>query len=219
MYLCFSIYYDFFNINFIIYIFFATFLMFFSIKYFIKKIKEHSYNQKIISEIPFFLINISNDLERNLSLKTCLENRSDNTIIGKKIRTALNLVKNYGFTLNQALLKVSKESKDLSVVFYQLEDVFSLGGKDRVSSLRILCDSFIEKQMNNFRSSSSKINFLSLIFIVCSAIVPAIFLIFTLVGSNFLAMSFSAFTIIFFTVIIFPLIDMFILLIMKSKFV
>lgn len=219
VYLTFSLYFDFFSVFFIFYLFLFTFFMFFSILYFIKNIKMHTLNQQILSEIPFFLINISNDLDKNFSLKNTLENRVDNTIIGKKIKHALNLVKNYGFTLNQALDKVSQDNKDLNLVFYQLQDVFSLGGKERVNSLNILCDSFIEKQINNFRNSSSKINFLSLIFIVTSAIIPAIFLIFTLVGSNFLEISFNAFTIIIFTIVIFPIIDMFILLIMKSRLV
>lgn len=198
-------------------LFFMSFIIFFFIIFFKYKITLQNYHRQINKEIPFFLNNLANDVEKNISLKIALENRVDDSLIGKKIKKILHKVNVLGYSLSESLISFDTENKDLKRVFYQIEDVLSTGSKNKADALRTLSSNIIEKQNYKMKNYSTKLSLLSLIYIVVSAIVPALFLMFLLVGSNFLEISFSPLTIIFVIVILFPIIDMFIFLIMKSN--
>lgn len=203
--------------TFLINIFFMLFIIYFFIVYFSYKIKFQNYQREINKEIPFFLNNLANDLDKNISLKVALENRADNSHLGKKIKQIIHKVNHLGFSLSESLISAGFENKDLKRVFYQIEDILSTGSLNKAEALRTLSQSIIEKQNYEIKNYSTKLSLLSLIYIVVSAIVPALFLMFLLVGSNFLEISFSPVTVIFIIVILFPIIDMFIFLSMKAN--
>jgi hypothetical protein len=202
------------KIYFILFVF--IFIIFFAIIFFINKIKEQNYKSKIIREIPLFLEKLSNDLEKNISLKIALKNRIDNSLIADKIRKALIKVEKKGYSLEESLLSVADDYK-LKQVFIHISDTVNTGSKDKVFSLRTLADSISQEQNYKLKNYATKLNLTTLVFVVVSAIVPALFLMFLLVGSNFLEISFSALSIIIIVCIVFPIIDMFLLLIMKSN--
>lgn len=199
-----------------VWLFVIIFLVYFSITFFILKIKSQNYNRLILKDLPFFLNNLANDLDRNMSLKIALENKVDNSIIGMKVKNALSLVKK-GHSLENALYIVSKDSYDLSRTFNQLIDILSVGSKNKATNLRLLAESITEEQNYLIKKYATKLNLITLIFVIVSAVVPAMFLMFLLVASNFLEITFSSLTVIVVSVVLFPLIDMFLLLIMKSN--
>ena len=205
------------SINYLWYIFLISFGIFFSTTYFLQEINKGSIKKEILREIPFFLNNLGTDLSKNIPLKIALESRCDDTEIGMRIKDALNLVKNHGFNLSDALQEVSSDVPELERVFYQIGDIMETGSKNREYSLKTLADTIFEEQAQNMKRFSTKLNLLTLLFIVFSAIIPSMFLMFLLVGSSFLEISFSPITIIFITVILFPIIDMFLLLIIRSN--
>lgn len=205
------------SINYLLWAILFCFIIFFSIRFFLIKINFQNYKRKINYELPFFLNNLANDLERNIPFKLSLQNRIDNSILGTKIKQATYMVDNLGYTLEEALIQVSKDNSELQNIFYQITDIMQSGTKNKHLVLRTLSDSLVEKQSNDIKKYSSKLNMISLIYVVVSAIVPALFLMFLLVGSNFLEISFTPFTIILVTVVLFPLIDMFLLLYMKAN--
>jgi len=200
-------------INFFIMLFF----IFFFIVFFQYKIKEQNHQRQINKEIPFFLNNLANDLDKNISLKIALENRVDSSLIGQIIKQVLYKVNILGYSLSESFISVGVENSDLKRVFYQIEDVLSTGSLNKSDSLRTLSSSIIEKQNYLIKNYSTKLSLLSLLYIVVSAIVPALFLMFLLVGSNFLELSFTPLSVIFIIVILFPIIDMFIFLTMKAN--
>lgn len=203
--------------SYLITLFFMYFIVHFFVIFFLYKIKSKDVERRINKEIPFFLNNLANDLDKNISLKLALENRVDDSLIGEKIKLVLYKVNIKGFSLSESLESVGIENTDLKRVFYQIDDILVSGSKNKADSLKTLADSIIEKQNYQLKNYSTKLGLLSLIYIVVSAIVPALFLMFLLVGSNFLEISFSPITIIFVIVILFPIIDMFIFLIMKAN--
>lgn len=198
-------------------IFIMVFIIYFFIIFFLYKIKTQNYNRQINKEIPFFLNNLANDLDKNISLKIALENRVDSSLLGKQIKQVMHKVNDLGYSLSESLITVGIENNDLKRVFYQIEDILSTGSSNKAEALRTLSSSIIEKHNYQIKNYSTKLSLLSLIYIVVSAIVPALFLMFLLVGSNFLEISFSPLTVIFIIVILFPIIDMFIFLTMKAN--
>lgn len=195
-------------------------IIYFSLIVFIKKIKEQDIKIKIAKEIPFFLNALASDLDKNIPIKLILEEVSKkNTDIGKKIKKALELVKNKGYTLEKALEVVSKNNKDLERMVYHINDIFKSGTRNKAEVFRLISNNFIDEQSLAIKNYSTKLNFISLVFVVISAIVPALFLMFFLVGSNFFEIGFSNIGIIVITVVIFPVIDMFILLFMRATIV
>lgn len=206
--------------SYLFYFLFIFSVIYFSIFYFINRIKKQDEKIKISKELPFFLNSLASDLDKNIPLKLSLENQSKkNTIIGNKIKKALFLVLNKNFTLESSLETVVKGNIDLERVIYQINDILQSGTKNKAETFRLLSNNFVEQQSMEIKNYSTKLNFLSLIFVVVSAIVPAMFLMFFLVGSNFFEISISSFGIIVITLLIFPIIDMFILLVMRSNMV
>ncbi len=198
-------------------IFIMVFIVYFFVVFFLYKIKTQNYQRKINKEIPFFLNNLANDIDKNISLKIALENRIDDSLIGFKIKLVMHKVNTLGYSLSESLISVGIENTNLKRVFYQIEDIISTGSKNKADALRTLSLSITEKQNYLLKDYSTKLSLLSLIYIVVSAIVPALFLMFLLVGSNFLEISFSPITVIFVIVVLFPIIDMFIFLVMKAN--
>lgn len=209
-----------FNLEYLFYLELTYSVLFFSIIYFIKKIKEQDIKTRLLRELPFFLNSLASDLEKNIPIKLSLENQAKkNTVIGGKINKALDLVLKKGYTLESALEKIGKSSKELERVIYQVNDILQSGTKNKADTFRLLSNNFVEQQSLAIKNYSTKLSFLSLVFVVVSAIVPALFLMFFLVGSNFFEISISSFGVISITLVLFPIIDMFILLFMRANLV
>lgn len=208
------------NIYYLAYVQICFLVLYFSTIFFIKRIREQDSKTKILRELPFFLNNLASDIDKNVPLKLALENRAkQNSEIGKRIASALDLVIKKGYNLETALDKATKDNSELQKVIYQINDILSSGTKNKADVFRILSNNFSEQQSIAIKNYSTKLNFISLIFVVVSAIVPALFLMFFLVGSNFFEISISAIGVILITVVLFPVIDMFILMFMRSSLV
>ncbi len=208
------------NFVFLIYIELTFVVIYYSVWFFIKRIKEQDEKTRLLRELPFFLNSLASDLDKNIPLKLSLENQAKrNTLIGTKVSLALFLVSNKGYTLQSALENISKNNIELERVIYQIIDILHSGTKNKSEVFRILANNFLEQQSTATKNYSTKLSFLSLVFVVVSAIVPALFLMFFLVGSNFFEIEISVVGIILITIILFPIIDMFILLFMRANLV
>ncbi len=208
------------KIDYLIYSQASFFVLYFSTIFFIKKIKAQDIKTRILRELPFFLNNLASDIEKNVPLKLALENRSkQDSAIGKKIKKAMDLVVKKGYNLESALEESTKDNKELQKAIYQINDILSSGTTNKAETFRILSNNFSEQQSIAIKNYSTKLNFISLVFVVVSAIVPALFLMFFLVGSNFFELSISTIGVIMITVVFFPIIDMFILMFMRSNLV
>ncbi len=203
------------------YLFYALLFVgfcFYIIIFYSKKIKYENQYKEISKELPFFINNLANDLEKNISIKNALENRTkDGTLISLKIKQALNNVSNKGYHLKDSLLLISKEHKDFYDVTYQLIEIINSGTRNKAYPLRILSKTMVEEQTIKMKNYSTKLNLITLLYIVVSAIVPAMLLMFFIVGGNFFEISFSPTMVVFICVVVFPVVDMLLLLILRSS--
>lgn len=195
-------------------------ISYYLIIYFLEKIKEKDLFRQIDQELPYFLNNLANNLEKGISLRSALEIESKLLIdkeLGRQISLALEKINKKGYSLEKAFNSIPVKTENLERAIYQITDTISSGTTNKSENLRTLSKTILDKQKSDSKKYSTKLNFISLIFIVVSAIVPAIFLMFFLIGSSFLELSISKITIIFVTVILFPVIDLFLLLFMRSN--
>ncbi len=206
------------DIKYLFYVFVFICFSFFITIYYIKKIKYENQYKSISKDLPFFVNNLANDLEKNVSIKNALENRiTDKTIISQRLKQALDNVSKKGYSLKDSLLLISKDHKDFYDVVYQLIEIINSGTKNKAYPLRILSKTIVEEQAIKMKNYSTKLNLITLLYIVVSAIVPAMLLMFFIIGGNFFEISFSQTTVIFICVVVFPIVDMFLLLVLRSS--
>jgi Flp pilus assembly protein TadB len=199
---------------------FSVAISYFLIIYFLEIIKQRDLVKRIDQDLPYFLNNLANNLEKGISLKSALEIESkifENKDLGVLLKQGLDKINKKGYSLEKAFSSLSIKTENLSRSLYQITDTVTSGGTNKSDNLRTLSKTIIEKQKSDSKRYSTKLNFISLIFIVISAVVPAIFLMFFLIGASFLEFSLSKTTIIFVTVVLFPVIDLFLLLFMRAN--
>ena len=199
---------------------FSVAISYFLIIYFLEIIKQRDLVKRIDQDLPYFLNNLANNLEKGISLKSALEIESkifENKDLGLLLKQGLDKINKKGYSLEKAFSALSIETENLSRSLYQITDTVTSGSTNKSDNLRTLSKTIIEKQKSDSKRYSTKLNFISLIFIVISAVVPAIFLMFFLIGASFLELSISKTTIIFVTVVLFPVIDLFLLLFMRAN--
>jgi len=199
---------------------FSVAISYFLIIYFLEIIKQRDLVKRIDQDLPYFLNNLANNLEKGISLKSALEIESkifENKDLGLLLKQGLDKINKKGYSLEKAFSALSIETENLSRSLYQITDTVTSGSTNKSDNLRTLSKTIIDKQKSDSKRYSTKLNFISLIFIVISAVVPAIFLMFFLIGASFLELSISKTTIIFVTVVLFPVIDLFLLLFMRAN--
>lgn len=212
--------YFYFNIDLIyfIYSFIFLFIIYFVILYFRYKLSKQNIEKQINKDLPFFINTLSCDLENGIDLKRALLNNTKNdTIISKKIRSALFLVENKGYSLTKSLENINFENKNFKNFILQLLEIIENGSKDLSFSLKMISSSIIEENNLKLKKYSTKLNFITLIFIIISSIVPAMLIIFFLVGSMFFQLDYTIIEIIVIITIIFPILDMFLLFYLRSS--
>ncbi len=77
-----------------------------------------------------------------------------------------------------------------------------------INSLQKVIEDVRAQERNVIRAFSQKLTMLTLVFIACSALIPAFFLSFVAIGSTFLESSWGASDVLVITLFVFPLIDM-----------
>jgi hypothetical protein len=197
------------------FVFYSVF--FYSIFFFIDLLKKQNIYKEINRELPFFLNNLGNDLDKGIDFRRALENRTlDNTILSKRIKQALENTNLKGFNIKDSLQEICSDNNELKEIIIQIIDIMEFGSRNKSYSLKIISSNLITKQNLKLKNFSSKLNLITLIYIVISTILPAMILIFFIIGSNFFELNFSNFSVIFIITILFPLIDMFLLFFLKT---
>jgi len=194
----------------------------FFLQAFLPEWKKKKNAGRIESELPFALISVSIDLDLNISFEKCILNAAkESGSIGKEFRRIFADVKSRGMGIPEALLEFSKRTGSIEVkrAVLQLNSVYEHGssGKTRGFGVRRIAEEMLAKQRTKNREFSGKLVVFSLLFIAVSAIIPALFQSFAIVGSMVLKMSFApheAFAII---VIGFPLVNVLLLFYIRAK--
>jgi len=199
---------------------FIGFLAFIALNYYplhLKKEKTSAFEKFL----PFALLQASIELNLGLGFEEVMQSISKNNygILSKAFKKALKETRN-GKAMQQALIDLSNEFDSLVVkrALSQLTAVYWHGNKNNeAESLKSLGNEILSRQKIEAKEFSNKMVMASLLFIAVSAIIPALFQAFVVVGSMIMDLSLSPLQALLIPVIAFPLIDLAVLLFIKSK--
>ena len=181
-------------------------------------VKEKKRVAVIESELPFALMSISVDLELNIAFEKCILNASYSGKIAGEFKRVFLDVKEKGMSMGPALLAFSQRTKSTAIKrsVLQLNSVYEQGAGNAQAVRRIAIE-LLAKQRAKAKEFSGKLVVFSLMFIAVSAIVPALFQSFVIVGSMVLKMQLTAPQIFFTIVAGFPVLNMTVLFYIRAK--
>lgn len=209
----------------------ACFAIALAIQFAIPIMRERKRIALIERDLPFVLMSISIDLGLNINFEKCLLNASkSNLLIGAELKRIFFEIKEKGSSVQESLLSFSQRTKSPSVkrAVLQLASVYEHGnskhGNGRnndfsssAETVRRLALELLSKQRIESKAFSGKLVVFSLLFIAVSAIVPALFQSFVIVGSMILKIEFTAMQIFSIITIGFPLLDLAVLFYIRAK--
>ncbi|MBU0662245.1 type II secretion system F family protein [Candidatus Micrarchaeota archaeon] len=166
--------------------------------------------QVIERDLPFALMTMSVELNINVPFEKVLENvaKENYGVLSEEFARAVREVKERGASIQEALFAMGErvDSLMLKRSIAQLAGIYGHGyGGDAVRKIAI---EQLAKQRAVSKEFSGKLVVFSLMFIAVSAIVPALFLAFVVVGSTFMEMDFTALQVLLIAAIGFPLVDL-----------
>lgn len=174
-------------------------------------------------ELPFALLNLSVELNADSRLvraikSLCAKNKNFFT---KELEKAHSEITEGGLSAQRALLNIGErvESESLKRALMKIITIYEQGGekKARVDSIRSIATQELAIQKAKSKEFSQKLVLYSIMFIVVSAVFPAMFLAFITVGSSFMRIGFLPSHIILIVTLVFPLLDIAALFFIRSR--
>ena len=180
--------------------------------------KRKQYAKKIESELPLFLTKLTCEIKLGKTFnQAILSAANEDSEVSKEFRMVIKDM-NKGASFENALERLNQriDSKNIKRTCSNLTNLHN-SGKKEISGIKKLAEELLLKQRIESKEFSGKMVVYALVFIAISAIVPAMFLSFTLIGSYFMKLSFSPEQIFLISVLLFPLMDGIILTTINSK--
>ncbi|MCX6800787.1 MAG: type II secretion system F family protein [Candidatus Diapherotrites archaeon] len=199
---------------------FATFLS-------LPVLKKRAHAKKVEAELPLFLLQLSTEIKIGKSFLEALKDCTAQNLNEKRTRKNLCVADEFGkvvadtekgATFQEALNNMNNRMESLTIrrACSSLSNLHLQGKKD-VDGLKKLAQELLLKQKIESREFSSKMVVYALVFVAVSAIVPAMFQSFILIGSYFMKISFTPEQVFAIIVVFFPAVDIAILSIINSK--
>jgi len=204
----------------------------FGILLYYPKMKRKQYAGLVEANIPFSLMNIAIELNLGVPFLKAIEHASDNDAASKKSNASkeknccaiefgivVKEVKEQGASMQDALRHFSEriESRLVKRAVIQLSAAFEQGSKGSGEPVKRIASEILTRQKVESRMFSGKLVVLSLLFIAVSAIVPALFQSFSIIGSAILHMNFTASQLFLIIAVGFPILDLAVLFYIKGK--
>jgi len=177
--------------------------------------------KKIEKDLPFALMQLSVGLNIGMPFDAALmevargEYGEFSHMLGKSMRAA----KKSGGSVPGALIEMASKarSRQLTRSCAQLISVYEQGSSTNPGEgVRRMALEQLSRQKSDAKEFSGKVAVFSLAFIVVSAIVPALFLAFVVVGGSFIEIPFTALEVLAIVALGFPLLDIAMLLYIRS---
>ena len=197
-------------------------IVFFAAKIYYPTIKKKHLAALVEKDLPFALLSMSVELNMNVPFEKAMQGiaKEKYGMASREFETACNEIKNRGASVQEALLHLSERIESLQVkrCVSQMVSIYEQGGrKNRGIPIKRLAKEMLAKQRAESKEFAGKLVVFSLMFIAVSAIVPALFQSFIIVGSMFLEMHFTAVQVLLIVAVGFPLLDLAILMYIKNK--
>lgn len=177
--------------------------------------------KKIETHLPFALMQLSVDLNTGIHFDTALKRvaKTDYGELSKELSLVLHTGKKSGFSTPKILLDLKDRnySKKLNRVVSQLISIYEHGTQKSPGEIvRRIALEQLSTQKAMSKEYTGKLVVFSLGFIALSAIIPALFQAFTIVGSSFIEIPFDGLQVLLIVAFLFPLIDVLMLFYIKS---
>jgi flagellar protein FlaJ len=196
-------------------VFFISFLFMFLVIKRIPSFLAKARAAQIESDLPIAIRSIGIQLNMKVPFETAIENiaKSDYRCSGE-FKKAINMIDS-GTPIPDALRQIAErvDSQIVKKLMVQLIHVY-LEGLDG-TELKHSADELIHSQRFKFKEFSAKLNFLSLMFIAVSSIVPTMYLAYIIVASVYLETPTSPSDVWFMFLFLFPIIDLILILYIK----
>lgn len=166
--------------------------------------KERNLINKMEAELPFILLELSIQLNNGIILEKALEEISKKkTILSQEVkkRHFKSFLNAFNSTANDF------NSNSLKSASFLLSSIHFEGLREKTFLLDELANNLIEKQRTAVKKYSQKTMLLTIIFVIVSAIIPALFQAFVLIGNIALSVQITSFHAFLIIVILFPLLD------------
>jgi len=189
----------------------------FIIQIYLPVLKQKKYARKVEAGLPMFLSKIILELKVGKDFVRAIKNVCKNNI--ETEREYLRVLKDFenGSSISEALKKMNLRVNSLNVkrANSSLNNIYLHGSSSE--TLKRLTDDLLLRQKIESKEFSGKMVVYALVFIAVSAIMPAMFASFILIGSYFMKISFTPIQIFLIIVLLFPFLDIFILFTIHSK--
>ncbi len=198
----------------------ACFFPAFAALHYYPKMKRKQYAGLVEASIPFTLMNIAIELELGVPFLKTIEHASKaSNCSAIEFNIVAKEVKEQGASMQDALRHFSEriESRLVKRAAIQLAAAFEQGSKGSEEPVKKIALEILTRQKVESKLFSGKLVVLSLLFIAVSAIVPALFQSFSIVGSAILHMNFTASQLFLIIAVGFPILDLAVLFYIKGK--
>ncbi|MFH1056905.1 MAG: type II secretion system F family protein [Candidatus Micrarchaeota archaeon] len=163
--------------------------------------------EEIERDLPLVLRSAAVELQFNTPFEKILENSSSGYgVLGLEFKKVLADVK-VGSSVQEALRHFAERVDSMAVKRSAMQLAFSYEHGFNPEGMRKLADELIGQQRLKSREFAAKQAFFGLLFIAISTIVPALFSAYVIIGSSFLALTFSQWDILLAFAFFFPLLD------------
>ncbi len=181
-------------------------------------LKRKKYALQIESELPLFLTKLSSEIKLGKNFTNAiLSAANEDSLVSGEFRLIVKDM-NKGASFEEALERMNQriDSHNIKRACSNLSNLHNNGKKD-VSGIKKLAEELLLKQRIESKEFSGKMVVYALVFIAVSAIIPAMFMSFALIGSYFMKLSFTPEQIFLISIILFPLMDSGVLILINSK--
>jgi flagellar protein FlaJ len=176
-----------------------------------KKIPEHKEKQrvkKVEKELPLALRFLATQLSVGISFESCLKSVCTGFGELSKDFQEVNFLVESGKSVPEALFHWTEKTKSCFVGQAVMQLTLTYESGKNPEGLKKLADELVEKQLMEAKDYSSQLALASLGFITVSALFPALFQAFVMVGTTFLYSTLTPLQALLIPVLVFPLIDL-----------
>lgn len=176
----------------------------------------------IEKDLPFALMSMSVGLNMKIPFEKTIENiTSENYgLVSVEFRKIISDIREGGASVQEAFFSFSErtDSQMVKRCVSQLVNIYEQGAKENAGEpIRRLAAEQLAKQKAISKEFTGKLVVFSLMFIAVSAIIPALFQAFIVVGSMFMELDFTALQVLLIATVLFPLLDLGILIYIRSN--
>ncbi|MAG21846.1 MAG: hypothetical protein CL943_00885 [Candidatus Diapherotrites archaeon] len=173
--------------------------------------KRKRYAALVESQLPLALMNIAVEINLGLKFNEILGHVAEqNNEIGSEFRKVLREIKQQEASVQESLMHFGERIESLEVkrAIALFVSIYEQGHRAGGESLKMLSKEMLAKQRSQSKEFSGKLVVYSLLFVAISAVVPALFQSFVIVGSMILELTLTASQIFIIIVVVFPIVDL-----------